>query len=189
MALCFVMMVMMSLGDIKTLCENYINLKIQNMDMIDMATSSSRLQDIDMCKAAPDTDFKLIPVSLPKKAGYAYAKVSNEDFEMVNNLSSKWRISSSGYPIFVTRKGGVFCTTYMHKLIYGDTSRHVNGDRLDNRRENLIKSIRGPPAPRKPKKTDGHLFIVQTEDEPSDTDSSIEYQIELMTYGPGGKPI
>lgn len=188
MVSCFVMMAMMSLGDIKSLCENYINLKMQNMDMIDVASSSPRIQDIDMCKAAPDTDFKLIPVSLPKKAGYVYSKVSNEDFEMVYNLSSKWRISSSGYPIFVTRKEGCFCTTYMHKLIYGETARHVNGDRLDNRRENLIKSVRGPPAARKPKKTDSHLFIVQTEDEPSDTDSEIEYQIELMTYGPGGKP-
>lgn len=179
---------MMPLGDIKTLCENYINLKMQTMDMIDTASTSPRLQELDMYNAAPDNSFRLIPVSLPKKGGWVHAKVSSEDYEMLNEISSKWRTCSSGYPIFVTRKNGVFCTTYMHKLIYGDTARHVNGDRLDNRRENLIKSVRGPPAPRKSKKTDSHLFIVQTEDEPSDTDSEIEYQIELMTYGPGGKP-
>lgn len=84
-----------------------------------------------------------IPVYLPHKQGSLMAKVSTEDYDKVIQVSTRWRRSSSGYPIAVKRENGKVQTTYLHKVIFGDTARHVNGDRLDNTRENLVPSSRG----------------------------------------------
>jgi len=89
-----------------------------------------------------------VPVALPNKTGFKMAWVSPEDFEVVVSCSTRWRLCSSGYPISVKRVGGKFVTTYMHKLIYGGTAKHINGNRLDNRRGNLIGSKKKPPTPK-----------------------------------------
>lgn len=129
------------LGEIRTLLENYIDLKMQSMEYHESSTTSEKM--ISSYMQGPDPyDYKLVPVSLPKSAGTVYAKVSPEDYDDIMNASSKWRMCSSGYPIFVKRKESKFETTYMHKLVFGEAAKHVNGDRLDNRRENLIKSTR-----------------------------------------------
>lgn len=86
-------------------------------------------------------DYKLVEVNQPNKTGVKYAKVSPEDFELVSSLT--WRQCSSGYAVSTKRTGGTMSTTYMHKLVHGASSRHVNGDRLDNTRVNLISSNRG----------------------------------------------
>lgn len=104
-----------------------------------METASS-LPEITCVKSENGTRY--IPVRLPKKQGIVSALVSEEDYEKVSGISSKWRKSSSGYPIFVKRSGNKFITTYMHKLIYGDSAKHVNGDRMNNTRDNLVRSTR-----------------------------------------------
>lgn len=70
------------------------------------------------------------------------AIVSPEDYDRVTNMNKKWRMSSSGYPIYISRQNKIPKTVYMHKLIAGYPARHLNGNRLDNRRENLIMSRR-----------------------------------------------
>jgi hypothetical protein len=91
-----------------------------------------------------------IKVNLPYKKGHIFARVSEEDYEMVKNASSAWRQSDSGYPIFVRRIGNTFQTTYMHKLIFGSGARHIDGDRMNNTRQNLTSTQRSNRK-RKPK--------------------------------------
>jgi hypothetical protein len=50
----------------------------------------------------------------------------------------------------------------MHKLIHGKSARHINGDRLDNRRGNLVDSLRGPPAKRNRSQEDSEEFFIKT---------------------------
>lgn len=70
------------------------------------------------------------------------AIISPQDEELVKSASPVWRVSASGYPIYVQRNGRKATTIYMHKLIMNAPARHLNGDRLDNRRENLVLSNR-----------------------------------------------
>lgn len=66
------------------------------------------------------------------------AKISPGDFGVVTQTAKSWRMSTSGYPIHVRRIGGKLTTVYLHKIIAGGPARHINGDRLDNRRSNLL---------------------------------------------------
>jgi hypothetical protein len=72
-------------------------------------------------------------------------KVSIEDYERIVAVRHTWRISSSGYAVGGKRIDGRNEVTYLHKLIFGGTCTHINGDRLDNRRTNLTAT----PARRK----------------------------------------
>lgn len=83
-----------------------------------------------------------VPVALANKKGYVYAKVDPEDYEQVSGVEHKWRLSSSGYALYVTRIQGKFVTVYLHKVVYGGMCTHINGDRLDNRKQNLTESRR-----------------------------------------------
>lgn len=144
------LLLIVPLSDIKSLVENYVDLRIQSIEMMESVKTCERVQEMEYCDIPPDT-CPLVPVSLPKKNGTVFAKVSPDDYATIMNASNKWRLCYSGYPIFVKRKNDTFTTTYMHKLIHGGSAKHINGDRLDNRRENLMDSPRGSPAPRKRK--------------------------------------
>lgn len=109
---------------------------------MDMINKVEELDTVDGGSVTPASNFKLVPVKLPNKNGHVYAKVSNDDYENVTKASTNWRLCSSGYPLFVQRNGPKFETTYMHKFIFGESARHLNGDRLDNRKENLVPSVR-----------------------------------------------
>lgn len=124
---------------IKNLGELYLEARLNSMEMINKVEEMGIMETKDSC---PSSNFKLVPVKLPNKNGHVYAKVSNEDYENVTKASNNWRLCSSGYPLFVQRNGPRFETTYMHKFIFGGSARHLNGDRLDNRKENLIPTGR-----------------------------------------------
>lgn len=65
-----------------------------------------------------------------------FAIVDKEDFEYLNQW--KWTRHNAGYAIRSIYKNG---TRFMHRQILntpkGMETDHINGDRLDNRRENL----------------------------------------------------
>lgn len=86
-------------------------------------------------------DYK-IPVRLPNNQGHAYATVSPEDYTDLCKPEMRWRMGSSGYPMYVKRVNKQLTTVWMHKLVAGGPATHVNGDRLDCRRENLVESAR-----------------------------------------------
>lgn len=81
----------------------------------------------------------LIPVSL----GKAYTIVSEEDFEALSK--KKWRLSPAGYAMTTIKKqrdGKIYKSTIcMHTIINktpnGMFTDHINGNKLDNRKENL----------------------------------------------------
>lgn len=69
-----------------------------------------------------------------------YALVDSEDFEKVNALSP-WYENDQGYAVKKTRIKGKNISIRMHKLIMdtpkGLVTDHINGNRLDNRKNNL----------------------------------------------------
>lgn len=82
----------------------------------------------------------LIPVSTPRKLEVLSAIISKEDYERIVAISPTWRISSSGYVVIGKRINGKNTLRYLHKEIFGGTCTHINGDKLDNRRCNLVGS-------------------------------------------------
>lgn len=86
-----------------------------------------------------------IPVRLPNNQGYTNATVSPEDFAELSKPEMRWRMGSSGYPMYVKRINKELTTIWMHKLVAGGPATHINGDRLDCRRENLVESARKSP--------------------------------------------
>jgi hypothetical protein len=83
-----------------------------------------------------------IPVRLPNNKGWVEATVDEEDYPALTIPGMKWRLGSSGYPMFVRRVNKELTTIWMHKLVAGGPATHINGDRLDCRRANLIESGR-----------------------------------------------
>lgn len=69
-----------------------------------------------------------------------YAIVDEEDFQMVDNFSP-WHENDQGYAVKKTRVKGKNISIRMHSLINGTpkglVTDHINGNRLDNRKENL----------------------------------------------------
>ena len=69
-----------------------------------------------------------------------YAVVDDEDYELINQFSP-WYENDSGYAIKKTRVNGKNVTFRMHRIVNNTPSNlvtdHINGNRLDNRRENL----------------------------------------------------
>lgn len=91
-----------------------------------------------------NSSFCEVPVRLPKSSTEIMALVSPEDYPRVVAISNTWHLSSSGYVVSSKRENGSFVATYMHRLIAGTPARHANGDRLDNRRSNLLPIKRQP---------------------------------------------
>lgn len=87
---------------------------------------------------------KIIQVVKPRHEGYVEAVVDDEDYDTVLRISNRWRLSHNGYAVFVVKRFGRLTTFYMHKVIHGSSARHINGNRLDNRRCNLTASQRKP---------------------------------------------
>jgi len=90
-------------------------------------------------------DCHKIPVRLPNNQGWTEAVVSPEDYTELTKPDMRWRMGSSGYPMYVRRVNKYLTTIWMHKLVAGGPATHVNGNRLDCRRENLVESSRKAP--------------------------------------------
>jgi hypothetical protein len=72
--------------------------------------------------------------------------VSPEDFDRLTSIAPEWRLSNRGYVVTSRRVEGKYRLLYMHREVAGQSAKHLNGDRLDNRRENLVPSKpRSPP--------------------------------------------
>lgn len=84
---------------------------------------------------------KIINVYDSKGKVKAEVLVSDEDFEYLSRW--KWGLSTGGYPKRNIKDGGKRRTLFMHRVImgldFGDVRvvDHKNGNKLDNRRENL----------------------------------------------------
>jgi len=106
---------------IKSLINNYVDLK---MASIEMAEASQEYTTVDVRDLKNNCTLT--------------AKISPLDYRIVTDPQYRWRLHSSGYAVSSKKKKSV----YMHSLIFGGMATHVNGDRLDNRRSNLVKSSR-----------------------------------------------
>lgn len=80
-----------------------------------------------------------IPVRLPRDTKEVNALVSCEDYDKIAAVSPVWRLSSKGYVVSTKNKK----VTFLHRLVRDSPSVHENGDKLDNRRQNVIPSKRG----------------------------------------------
>jgi hypothetical protein len=71
-------------------------------------------------------------------SSHRYAMVCPQDLPIIEDTSKNWRLSSTGYVLAVKRNNGKVETSYLHKIIAGGPAKHINGNRLDNRRSNLL---------------------------------------------------
>lgn len=74
-----------------------------------------------------------------KLGSKGYAVISDQDYEMVTERS--WHKSKRGYAVNDSNRNGNRKVIYLHQFILGKKDGfeidHKNGDKLDNRRENL----------------------------------------------------
>lgn len=82
--------------------------------------------------------YKTIPVLLQNNDGHKLAKVDAEDYDKIMRFADIWRLTTNGYARTTKQINGESKMFYIHSLVFGDRARHINGDRLDNRRQNLV---------------------------------------------------
>lgn len=122
-----------------SLGSNYIELRADRPYM-------NTIQMPDGCNQPSNKSFCEIPVKMPKSETETMSLVSPEDYSRLLRISENWRINTRGYVVTSCRPNGKYRLTYMHKEVAGHSATHLNGDRLDNRRENLVFSKpRSPP--------------------------------------------
>lgn len=91
--------------------------------------------------------FCFIPLGGKRATPGISAVISPEDYSRVIEISDSWRLSSTGYVVAGTRDRITkrYKLMYLHKVISnGESSKHANGDRLDNRRSNLVSTTHSP---------------------------------------------
>jgi hypothetical protein len=87
-----------------------------------------------------------IPIRTINDLTEDFTLVSPQDYDRLVAIAPVWRVSNSGYVVTSRRVDGRYRMTYMHREVAGSTATHINGDRLDNRRENLAPTRpRGSP--------------------------------------------
>lgn len=84
----------------------------------------------------------------------AVAIVDDEDYEKLK--AHKWSASATGYAVRGFRRNGKSILVKMHREILGEQCAglevdHINGNKLDNRRENLRIATRSQNASNRPK--------------------------------------
>lgn len=124
-----------------SLSSNYLELRSVNQDI--PSPIAHRIVLPDRCLA--NMSYCEIPVKMPKSETQVMTCVSPSDYDMLKSITPVWRMSTKGYVISSKRTEGKYRLVYMHKIVAGGPAKHLNGDRLDNRRENLI-----PAKPRRP---------------------------------------
>lgn len=85
-----------------------------------------------------DQDYDTIPVLLHNNSGVAYSKIDKQDYQWIIDFATTWRLTTNGYARTTKNVDGKHKMFYIHSLVFGDRARHINGDRLDNRRQNLV---------------------------------------------------
>lgn len=85
-----------------------------------------------------NSSFCIIPARINNTFSTVDAIVSPEDYDKLIKISAEWYVSSNGYVVHSRRVDKKYVRKYMHKEIMGSSATHINGDRLDNRRENLV---------------------------------------------------
>jgi hypothetical protein len=124
-----------------SLSSNFLELRSTSQD-----TSSTIFNPIvlpNQCFA--NMSYCEIPVKMPKSETQCMTIVSPSDYDHLVSIAPTWRVSNRGYVISSKRMDGRYRLVYMHKIVAGAPAKHLNGDRLDNRRDNLI-----PSKPRRP---------------------------------------
>jgi hypothetical protein len=117
-------------------CQNYLELKTGS-PTLDYAPV--QLAPIKMTAPVNDSSCFVLAAH-PRDPNLVKVLISPEDYEKVAEIASTWRVSSSGYVVVGKRVQGKNKVTYLHKVVFGDTCTHINGNRLDNRRNNLTAS-------------------------------------------------
>lgn len=78
-----------------------------------------------------------LPVRLPRSKTTTFALIDPEDKDRLVKISPMWRVSSSGYIVCSKKVEGKYKVYYAHKEVLGGTGTHLNGNKFDNRKQNL----------------------------------------------------
>jgi hypothetical protein len=152
-----------------SLGSNYIELRTETPHF-------RAIQLPDSCMIS-NASFCEISVRMPKTNTETITIVSPEDYRRLLNISENWRVNTRGYVVTSSRPNGKYRMTYMHKEVAGHTATHLNGDRLDNRRANLVPSKpRSPPIMVSRPPIMDHIYNVADLTRPdSETHQTIQY--------------
>lgn len=109
-------------------------------NILELRSESPFAQDFArVMHVSNNASFCEIPVRSRRTEAVLSTLVSPEDYEKLVRIAPTWSVSSNGYVVTSKRESGKSKTIYMHKVVTeGVSARHVNGDRLDNRRSNLM---------------------------------------------------
>lgn len=109
-------------------------------NVLELRTESPFAQDFArVMHVSNNASFCEIPVRSRRTGVEQMTLVSPEDYEKLVKIAPTWSVSSNGYVVTSKRESGKSKTIYLHKVVTdGVSARHVNGDRLDNRRSNLM---------------------------------------------------
>lgn len=140
-------------------------IRLPTWDLINIAsdltaTRNKLMEEVQIKCYAEDTAPKNVtrlPVRVPhSKDRYEYALIDREDEDKVKDY--RWRLSSRKQ-VMATKRGR---TVFLTKLIAEGSSIHLNGDRLDCRKENL----RGPLSKKQKTSSPGlpHLIVATSLD-------------------------
>jgi hypothetical protein len=124
-----------------SLSSNYLELRTIGQELLPSIAHRIILPD----KCFANMSYCEIPVKVPRAKTQIMTSVSPEDHSMLKSIAPVWRMNGAGYVICSKRTSGKYRLVYMHRVVAGGPAKHLNGDRLDNRRENLI-----PTKPRRP---------------------------------------
>lgn len=156
-------------------------------NVLELRTESPFAQDFArVMHVSNNASFCEIPVRSRRTEAALNTLVSPEDYEKLVKIASTWSISSNGYVVTSKREKGKSTTLYMHKIVNdGIPARHINGDRMDNRRSNLMnlrkwdvesvgRSYQAPDVPEEAK----HVEV--------DYDDGKTYFGEMKAFRPDG---
>lgn len=158
-----------------------------------MASPTSTSTNASVCK---------VPVRLPRDVQEVSALVSCDDLDKITAISPVWHLSTKGYVVSSKRVEGKQKITFLHRVVRDVPSMHLNGNKLDNRRENVIPTNRGTKKMKRCSEEDELIiqtisplldFATSPENTPSESKhvtisypGNMNYSGEIHDYKPHG---
>lgn len=141
---------------LQTLASVYPELKMTRDDLLETLQVNC-LTPLHSASLNATHDGVLLPVRNVYSQNLSYAIVDAEDYPELSQY--KWKLLTSGYAVTSTMRGKYM---YLHRMVAGCVSRHLNKNKLDNRKVNLREAL-----PRGAQKQGSHPLSASSVSDPS----------------------
>lgn len=139
---------------IKPLLDDYIDLKMESLKIAETlmdTTPRPTSPEVNLPNITDNLQFRVIPVFEESgREPVTETKVSLQDYDHLLNLTEKWYLNQWGHVVMryetadLEKRQKRPREVRMARIIYDFNTIHINGDRLDNRRINLVSSRTRP---------------------------------------------